>query len=256
MANNPEEYCKLRREFIEAAAKYEPAKYQTFIQKTARSEEGYYESGQYDCVALIKWPYRPRRKCWILAPHSGTNEEPFSTMKVLFSKAWLWLPRVIAERVVDAAEEHLSPPADLGLYWARSHYQLWGWLLWFDWLWRCGEVETGEPEVQSEGMDLSPFSCSADLIARWGLDGSADTVPVWLGELVVRREGRGKGKRRGRKKATYATVKREEKLAADWQQARESGTSKAVFAKDNEMNLKEFEKLLNRVRKRKTRSDN
>ncbi|QDU44247.1 hypothetical protein Mal52_27250 [Symmachiella dynata] len=180
MADILEEYGTLRSEFIEAAVKYEDAGYKTFIERTARSEEGYNESGRYDCVALIKWPCRPWRKCWILAPLSGTNEEPFSTMKTLFSKAWLLLPRVIAERVVVTAEWQLSPPADCGLYWARSHYQYWCWLLWFDWLWRCGEVETEEPEVQPAGMDLQPFSSSADLIARWGLDGGAGTIPVWL----------------------------------------------------------------------------
>jgi len=34
--------------------------------------------------------------------------------------------------------------------------------------------------VPSAGIDLPPFSSSADLIARWGLDGSAGTIPVWL----------------------------------------------------------------------------
>ena len=193
MAHNPEEYGRLRRQFIEAAAKYEPAGYQTSIQRTPRSEEDYIRRGRHDCVAYIKWPYKPWRQCTILAPNSGTSEKPFSTMKRLFSKAWLWLPRVIADGIVDAAEKHLSPPAELGLYWARSHHQLWGWLLWFDWLWRCGEVETEEPEVPPAGMDLRPFSYSADLIARWGLDGSAGTVPVWLAEFVTERKRAGPG---------------------------------------------------------------
>ena len=101
-------------------------------------------------------------------------------MKTLFTKAWLSLPRVVAGRIVDAAEWQLSPRVDVGLLWAKSHYEFWCWLLWFDWLWRCGEVETEEPEFPSAGMDLRPFSSSVDLIGRWGLDGSAGTFPVWL----------------------------------------------------------------------------
>lgn len=198
MAHNPEEYCRLRRQFIEAAAKYEPAGYRTFIQRTARSEENYFQRGRHDFVAYMKWPHRPWRTCMIFAPNSGEKEKPFSTMKRLFTKAWLWLPAVIVDGVVDATEKHLSPPAELGLYWARSHYQLWAWLLWFDWLWRYGEVETEEPEVPAAGMDLRPFSCSADLIARWGLDRSAGILPVWLAELVIERKGAGTGPSVGR----------------------------------------------------------
>lgn len=191
MAHNLEEYSSLQREFIEAAVKYEGAGYRTFIQRLASSEDWYSGTARYDCIALIKWPYKPWRKCWILASLSGDSQEPFSIMKTLFSKAWLLLPRVIADRIVDTAVYQLSPPADSGLYWARSHYQYWCWLLWFDWLWRCGEVETGEPEFQPAGMDLNPFSCSADLIARWGLDGSAGTIPLWLADPVIDREAEG-----------------------------------------------------------------
>jgi hypothetical protein len=99
---------------------------------------------------------------------------------------------VVAQGIVDAAEKHLSPPAELGLCWARSHHQYWGWLLWFDWLWRCGQEETEEPQVPPAGMDLPPFSTSADLIARWGLDGKAGNVPAWLAELVMDRRGAGR----------------------------------------------------------------
>ncbi|NLS94301.1 MAG: toll/interleukin-1 receptor domain-containing protein [Planctomycetaceae bacterium] len=180
MAHNAEEWRRLRSEFIEAAAKYEDEGYRTFIQRTAHGEEWYSRTGRYDCVAEIKWPYRPWRKCWILAPSSGTDQEPFSTMKTLFTKAWLWLPRVVAGRIVDAAEWQLSPRVDVGLLWAKSHYEFWCWLLWFDWLWRCGEVKMEEPEFPPAGMDLRPFSSSVDLIGRWGLDGSDGTFPDWL----------------------------------------------------------------------------
>lgn len=175
----PEEWRKLRSEFIEAAAKYENEGYRTFIERTARSEE-HHSTDRYERVAEIKWPYRPWRTCWILAPSSGTNEEPFAVMKTLFTKAWLRLPIVVAGRIVDTAVWQLSPRDDVGLSWARSHYELWCWLLWFDWLWRCGEVETEEPEFPPAGMDLQPFSSSVGLIGRWGLDGGDGTFPEWL----------------------------------------------------------------------------
>ena len=62
-------------------------------------------------------------------------------------------------------------------------------------------------------------------------------------------------RRRGRKKADYETVQREARLAADWGQARESGVYKTDFAKQNKMTPKKLNALLNRVAKRKTRSD-
>ena len=62
-------------------------------------------------------------------------------------------------------------------------------------------------------------------------------------------------RRGGRKKADYETVQREARLAADWGQARESGVYKPDFAKQNKMTPKKLNALLNRVAKRKTRSD-
>jgi len=60
---------------------------------------------------------------------------------------------------------------------------------------------------------------------------------------------------RGRPKADYKTVRLEDALAAKWVQARQSGVYKAAFAKDKGMSTKDLESLLNRVRKRKARSD-
>lgn len=62
-------------------------------------------------------------------------------------------------------------------------------------------------------------------------------------------------KHRGRPKADYETIQRETKLVATWQRARDSGDYKADFAKDKGMNLKVFNRLLNRVARRKSRSD-
>lgn len=62
-------------------------------------------------------------------------------------------------------------------------------------------------------------------------------------------------KPKGRPKADYDTVESEANLARQWEQARESGTQKTDFAKQIEMRLSEFNKLLGRVAARKKRSD-
>jgi hypothetical protein len=64
-----------------------------------------------------------------------------------------------------------------------------------------------------------------------------------------------KAERRGRKKADYDTIQREAKLAADWKRARERGILKSKFARDSGTTVAEFDKFLDRVSKRKSRSD-
>jgi len=64
-----------------------------------------------------------------------------------------------------------------------------------------------------------------------------------------------KPKRRGWRKANYATVQREAQLAADWEQAREAGVYKPTFAKEHGMTTAKLDALLDRVAKRKSRSD-
>lgn len=59
-------------------------------------------------------------------------------------------------------------------------------------------------------------------------------------------------KKRGRKKAPYATVQREAELADRWKRAKESGIPKLDFAKGEGLKVKELDKLLDRVRKRKS----
>ena len=182
MKLDAQEWRRLRSEFIEAAAKYD--EYETFIERNERSEDWYCNNSRYLPVGLIRWPYGPYRKCWILVPDSGTAEEPFSTMKTLFNKAWLWLPRDIADKVVDTAESHLSKPpsAPFGteLFWAKSDYQYWCWLLWFHGLRQQRAANPSEAENPLQKMILAPFHRSADLIAQWGLDGGDGTLPEWL----------------------------------------------------------------------------
>ena len=182
MKLDAEEWRKLRRELVEAAAKYD--EYETFIERNERSEDRYCNNGRYSLVGLIRWPYGTYRKCWILAPDSGSDVEPFSVMKTLFNKAWLWLPRDVADGVVDTAELHLSeppsPPVGTELFWAKSDYQYWCWILWFHWLRQHRAANPSEAEKPSQKMILAPFHLSADLIAQWGLDGGEGTLPEWL----------------------------------------------------------------------------
>ncbi|MCO6456487.1 MAG: hypothetical protein J5I93_14415 [Pirellulaceae bacterium] len=58
----------------------------------------------------------------------------------------------------------------------------------------------------------------------------------------------------GKRKADYDTVQKESKLADEWNRARESRVAKADFSKSKGLKLKELDKLLDRVQKRKRRS--
>lgn len=62
-------------------------------------------------------------------------------------------------------------------------------------------------------------------------------------------------RKRGRRKASDATIQREAQLAANWERARDSGTHKVDFAKENGMNVKQLDALLDRVRARKRLSE-
>lgn len=182
MKRDAVEWRKLRREFVEAAAKYD--EYETFIEQKESREDWYCNNGRYFSVGLIRWPRGKDRKCWILASNSGSCVEPFSVMKTLFNKAWLWLPKEVADEVVEAAEMHLSNPPSLPvgteLFWARSDYQYWCWLLWFHWLRQYRAANPSDATKPPKKMTLAPFHRSADLIAQWGLDGGDGTFPVWL----------------------------------------------------------------------------
>jgi hypothetical protein len=68
-------------------------------------------------------------------------------------------------------------------------------------------------------------------------------------------QGAATPKRRGRKKADYKTIQKEAALAARWVRARDAGVYKPVFAKDNKLTVKELDKLLDRVAKRKRDSE-
>lgn len=62
-------------------------------------------------------------------------------------------------------------------------------------------------------------------------------------------------KKHGRKKADYETIQLERAIAEEWARARDSGVHKVDFAHDNDMSLKEFDRLLDRDAKRKRHSE-
>lgn len=62
-------------------------------------------------------------------------------------------------------------------------------------------------------------------------------------------------KRRGRKRADQSQIQRDEKIAADWQRAKEGGAYKPDFARDHGMSPAALDTILNRHRKRKNRAD-
>ena len=68
-------------------------------------------------------------------------------------------------------------------------------------------------------------------------------------------EGAPRRRRRGRTLADDATVQREAEIAAKWARARDTKVYKGVFARDYGMSVKQLDALLDRVRKRKRRSE-
>lgn len=75
------------------------------------------------------------------------------------------------------------------------------------------------------------------------------------GEPAADNGGKAKPKRRGRKKADYATIQKEAALAADWTRVRDAGVYKCDFARQRGMKVKALDALLDRVGKRNRTSE-
>jgi hypothetical protein len=63
-------------------------------------------------------------------------------------------------------------------------------------------------------------------------------------------QGAAKRKSPGRRKAGLETVQKEAALAAEWEQARDAGVCKAVFARGKNLTVRDLDRLLDRVAKR------
>jgi hypothetical protein len=98
-------------------------------------------------------------------------------------------------------------------------------------------------DFDSARSELGSLACE---LMNWTTE--ADNAAQGDDEAKTRR-------RRGRKKADYATTQREAEIAANWKRAHEGGAYKREWVKDNGMTAQALDALLDRVYKRKTRSD-
>lgn len=112
-------------------------------------------------------------------------------------------------------------------------------------------IKTGQemPVFPTEGNCRAKMSRRRKWLADW-LERRANPPPeknVPLSELGANQPP----KRRGRKKANYNTVQAEANLAAEWVRRRDAGECKRDFAKEKGTNVADFDRLLERVAKRK-----
>ena len=110
------------------------------------------------------------------------------------------------------------------------------------------------PEQQPKAIDCDEAERRLAELWRWCDAQGGDAEPAEQ-DNEKPLESNVASKPRGRRKADYETVQREAKLAADWERARESRVYKTDFAKQKGMALVQLDALLDRVAKRKARSD-
>lgn len=80
----------------------------------------------------------------------------------------------------------------------------------------------------------------------------AKTLPI---TQVLANTTTTKAVKRGRQKADYETAKSEAELAVRWEQARDAGTYKGDFSRDENMKIADLDRLLDRVAARKRASE-
>ena len=85
---------------------------------------------------------------------------------------------------------------------------------------------------------------------------AAESLMGWLQGLDPEQQSKTtRSPKRGRKAANAELIKDEAEIAEAWVRARDTGMAKVTFAKQKGMRLRELEGVLDRVRKRKKRSD-
>lgn len=124
-----------------------------------------------------------------------------------------------------------------------------------DWVHLARIVEIPESEIDH----ISPRVIKARAFAwidrerirnRIANEERAKPVP----HFAKRNDGKKQRKQNGTKRDYDAQV-RDKEIFDDWQRARESGVLKADFARDRNLSIDNLKKLINRVAKRKSRSD-
>ena len=102
---------------------------------------------------------------------------------------------------------------------------------------------------ERELVIFTPVQLSVDVIGVLRLN--TDVVDLGLDVPADRSESAVKARKsRGRKPASPEEMEQDAQIAARWEQAREAGTCKFKFAKDRGMTHEDFDKLLDRVKKR------
>jgi hypothetical protein len=130
---------------------------------------------------------------------------------------------------------------------------------------RVVAVQRALSRAATEDLDrlVVTMADTAFFIAKAG----KELQPIMASVEYLSSSDRKTRKPRGRKKADYPTEQREADVVADWKRAKARGVSKADFANDNkdrfakggDPNVKQFNRLLNRVAHRelrKRRADN
>jgi len=116
-----------------------------------------------------------------------------------------------------------------------------------------GNRLTGDPHTWIGLPKSGPVPFNAFLVR------AEESLWVWwreMGETQNEEESEDEEPRGlGRPKASYETVQKESRIAANWEQARDSGVRKSKFAEENGTTEDKLDNLLDRVAKRKRASD-
>jgi hypothetical protein len=162
-------------------------------------------------------------------PGTLRHAEPRAQFRKLARAAGALLPSELRAELAGYCPWHIADPM---AWWVAVLWQLTG-----------ETVYVGQQCRDELGLDR-PFFRSIEAIERLKL----------VAAVGERSEAR-RPKPRGGRRADYEAVRREAELVVAWNRARQSGVYKADFAKANGMKLADFDLLLDRVGKRKKRSD-
>ena len=142
------------------------------------------------------------------------------------------------------------------------------------WHLHCAIAGEGSKESQEESQRirtllesdlgtvwLDEISAAADSLMAWAEE-RADTArassiaATWRNEQDALKDSceRSTRKQPGPKKADYKTMQREAQIVDEWKRKHQRGAHKAQFARTKGMKPVDFEKLLNRVRQRRSRA--
>lgn len=103
------------------------------------------------------------------------------------------------------------------------------------------------PTVWQGGFQCHDATSSVKLLREWYEERKSHAQPADPSD--------GRGKRRGRKKASEETMRREEDIVFRWERARDAQVCMYDFAKDEQVSVRELKRLIARVRMRNVREN-